>query len=322
MDDNMDANAQDGELSVRIELGLTTDSDLTMLDLYKRCRERVALVVSGRAELQHLTGEDLLWRSRIQTVEGQYRLNVPLAPLAQANLFGHPTRRARIAALRVADEANAQVVEQTIAGIQANADMVGDVANILSTSADPRSELLDLSKRKGIDTKFIRRFLRWRQESFLATVESTSIPFERPEIRRSQRVGDGVQLAVKLLKTDRPVLVERCDVEAASGGTGGAGVSAGATRELRFAEVDGWPRVALTAAREFGWLVQVNAFERIGTCSLNFLPADATDVLNLEELLSRMSTQLQTLTRVSERTSASDGGALDDFAEATGTGGA
>jgi len=280
---------------VEIGLGLSVEPGVSLVDLFERCFDRRGIVVSGLAKLEHLSGDDVIWRSRISVKDGRYQLRVPIEPSVQLGLAGLSSRQ-RTNRLKEYDVALQDAVDKTTDGVQATSRLVSRVAKIMATSPHAQHDLEALEDREGVDTRPARRFIASKQEDFLVTIESTGIPFCNQTVRSSQQVGTSFSVVGTLVRPASPAWTAKCDLSQVQGQLFEEGLPKGGRREIRFAHLKNWQVVALQGALQFGRPVKFEASDRIGTCSLKHLPADVTEVTNWNELLAATITELQAAT--------------------------
>ena len=263
-----------------VELGLSPNAEPSLSALFQRCRERLKLLASGRAELSHLLDEGVFWRSRVVVKDGLYQLVVPIDAGRQTDFEGFQGKRGKAARVRQEAEAQQEAVDRTVDGVQANSELVARVAETMSTAQDSARELHHLESKEGVDTGPARRYIQKREGDFFVNIESTCIPFRSAPVRSSQQVGGALSVIAKLVQQTSTASIERCHILEVMGGQVMDGLTVGGRKEMRFADLQPWQRLALVAAREFDVPVQLHAVNRIGTCSLEFRPADVVKVDN------------------------------------------
>lgn len=274
----------DDQPSLKIELGLSPSVGASIEDMRKRAVEQTELVVAASAELAHLRDPSFISRCPVIVVDGMYVLVIPIEPAPQAEFEGFRSRRGKAALLRARDAAVQAAVEMFHAGACAGAELLRTVAHIVDTSPNAQRELRHLEVLRGVDTGPARRFLYRRRGAFNATIEQRAVLFEGTPVRPSQQVGESIQVVAKLLPPSSETVFAPCEVIHEEGSERLEGVSAGGRKDFRLADLEPWQRVALAGAREAGAQIRMGALNRIGTCSLEYGPADVTEVKNWTEL--------------------------------------
>lgn len=273
----------DEQVSLKIQLGISPKSGASFAQLYKRAQENTQLVVAACDAIKHLGEPDFVWRCPIVVDDEMYVLIIPIEPAPQLAMdFGG--KRSRAALVRAREEALQAAIDITKDGVQAGAELVRVVAKTTDTSPDPRRELRHLELTKGVDTGPARRFLLQKREEFLASIEDFSTQFHSQSVRASQQVGEPVRVRVCLVPHASTTTFENCSVLEVSGNQVLEGITSGGRKEFRFAELEPWQRVAFAAAREAGTEFWMEAINRIGTCSLEYRPADVQQVEGWRQL--------------------------------------
>lgn len=279
--------------TIRLGLGLSPKAEVSLGDLVKRSRQRVELIVAGQRELSNLSAEDAFWRSKVFVDEDEYHLEIEIPRAPQVDIVGHKSRARKAGLLSRDDDADQQAIDRAVAVVEKSAEVVTQVADILSTSNDPRVDLHDLERKQNVDTEPARRFIYWKQPDFLVNIDSIETAFRSEVVRSSQQIGVNMNALVTLVPAKTNTVIERCQVHEASGRQGKDGLMAGGTREFRFAKLEGWQRIVLTGARELRIPLTVEAAENISTCSLNFRANDVVMVQNWRYVLTQTIAALQ-----------------------------
>lgn len=297
--------------SLKIELGISPKTGASYEKLYKRGLEHTRLAVAACAALQHLSDPALVWRCPILVVDDSYVLVIPIEAEAQAEMEGFSGKRNAAARLRAQDAALQAAVDLTTTGVQAGAELLREVANIMDTSPDAKRELRHLELLKGADTGPARRFLMRRRDAFRATIEETAVFFESEAVRPSQQLGEPIRVLSRFVRAISTTAFERCDVLEVQGEQALEGITSGGREDFRFAELEPWQRVALAGAREAGIPFWLQAANRIGTCSLDFRPADVIRVEGWRDLYAAAMAVLQQSQFAKDTESSNDENAAD-----------
>lgn len=309
----MSADREDDErVSLKIQLGISPKSGASFAQLYERAQENTQLLVAACAAIKHLSDPAFVWRCPIVVDDDMYVLIIPIEPAPQ-RIMDFGGKRNKAALVRARDEALQAAIDVTKDGVQAGAELVRVVATTIDTSSNVRRELHHLELTKGVDTRPARRFLLQRREAFLASVEDSSTLFDGQPVRVSQQVDEPVRVRASLVPHVSTTAFENCSVVEVSGDRVVEGVTSRGRKEFRFAELEPWQRVALAAAKTSGTEFWMEAVSRIGTCSLEYRPADVLRVEDWRPLHADALAMLQTA-RVDSRSKSSNDEVADDRA--------
>jgi hypothetical protein len=291
---------------LQIELGISPESGASLDQLYKRGMEHTRLVVAACAELKHLSDSAFIWRCPLIVVKDMYVLLIPIEPASQTDLEGHGGKRGKLARRLARDAAVQAAIDLTTKGARAAADLLGVVAVTMSTSQNARRELKHLELRTGVDTRPARQFLSHRSGPFNAIVDMTPILFDGDMVRSSQQLGVPVRVKVRLVPNVSASGFERCEVLEVPRDRPLEGITSGGRKDLRFANLEPWQRVVMAGARERGVEFWLQAVNRIGTCSLEYRPADVVELENWRELYAATMAVLQQNQFASDAPSSND----------------
>ncbi len=156
----------------------------------------------------------------------------------------------------------------------------------MATSPTAVNDIRQLEKRRGVETKSMRRFVYHKQESFNVSVEDEVVTFHAQAARTAVTVGDPVQV---LLTPVRPKLEGRLlrgRIDASIGDGRNLGIQSGGASGFRFGRLEPWQAALIELAHQLGQQILVTVAETSSTCSLRPLPADIQIVHNWESLLN------------------------------------
>jgi hypothetical protein len=290
----VNSNGTAGEdASLRIQLGISPRTGASLAELYERAQENTQLAVAASKDLRHLSEADFVRHCPLVVEDDMYVLVIPIEPAPQLvmDLGG---KRNKAAYVRARDTTLQAAIDLTTEGVLAGADLLRVVAATTDTSPNARRELRHLELEKGVDTKPARKFLFQKREAFLATVETTSALFEGQAVRPSQQVSDPVRVLARLVPHASKTSFENCIVRESPPTL--EGITSGGRKEFRFADLEPWQRVALAGAREAETEFWLEAVSRIGTCSLEYRPADVERVEDWSRLHAAALALLQAVT--------------------------
>lgn len=273
---NGDEKSSEG-VSLKIQLGISPTVGASLGELYKRAQEQAQLVVAASDALRHLSEPELVWRCPIVVDDDMYVLVIPIEPAPQL-VLGFSGKRKKAAYVRARDKALQAAIDITKDGVHASAELLRVVAATTDTSSNAARELRHLEVQKGVDTRPARKFLFQKREAFVATIETTSELFDGQVVRASQQVGEPMRVLARLVPHGSRTSFENCAVLEVPDGQVLEGVTSGGRKEFRFADLEPWQRVALAGAREAETAFWLKAANRIGTCSLEYGPADVQQV--------------------------------------------
>lgn len=277
-------------MRIEVVLGVGPTAGLTVRDLFKRGALAFETMRAGQAGLDFLEGDEAVLDSRLLLKEGLgYVLETDVPEKPQLQLIPHPRRGRRrddLGDLARDDGADDAQKLETAALLQASANLLDRVGEVVSTQGDVKAAIRRLEEETGLDSAPARRFHYLRQGEFLVFLDGEEVAqFASEAVRTGVTASELLEVECSLVPSRAESLVLRTKVDSCKGDGAEGGVTSGGNHSVRIVNPTWWQRVVLDAARSLRWKLQMDLVEVISTCTLERMPADVHCVHNWMPLL-------------------------------------